>query len=233
MSELHRSNGTGMPPDWQGVSDDVCQRLELAYQEIQRRDSQAEQRAWRKDRLVQRLGLVILVLAGVLVWLVLTQHQVKAFVQTVQVADDGTLVQLGVPQDLYAYRPPDGVYMEMVAQWVRWTRWRGEDERMTKVQWAWAYRHTCGIAQKWLKALEEKEKPFRVEQPAGGGGHQECDEDCRPGELSGAVGRTSDGEAGPDREIPALDRRLHGGPHHARRPWTTSSITARCLHHGL
>ena len=33
---------------------------------------------------------------------------------------------------------------------------------MTKVQWAWAYRHTCGIAHKWLKALEDKEKPFRM-----------------------------------------------------------------------
>ena len=94
--------------DWQGVPDDVIQRMELAYQEIQRRDSQAEQRAWRKDRLVQRLGLVIVVLVGVLVWLVLTKHQVKAFVQTVQVTEEGRLVQLGVPQDLYDYTPPDG-----------------------------------------------------------------------------------------------------------------------------
>ena len=78
-----------LPMDWQGVPDDVIQRMELAYQEIQRRDSQAEQRAWRKDRLVQRLGLVIVVLAGVLVWLVLTKQQVKAFVQTVQVTDEG------------------------------------------------------------------------------------------------------------------------------------------------
>ena len=105
--------------------------MELAYQEIQRRDAQAEQRAWRKDTLVQRLGLVIVALAGVLVWLVVTKHQVQAFVQTVQVTDEGRLVQLGVPQDLYAYTPPEGVYMEMVAQWVRWTRWRGDDERMT------------------------------------------------------------------------------------------------------
>ena len=155
------TNGHGLPMDWQGVPDDVIQRMELAYQEIQRRDSQAEQRAWRKDRLVQRLGLVIVVLVGVLVWLVLAKHQVKAFVQTVQVTDDGTLVQLGVPQHLYDYTPPDGVYMEMVAQWVRWTRWRGDDERMMQVQWGWAYRHTCGIAHKWLKALEEKEKPLK------------------------------------------------------------------------
>ena len=161
MSDTHRSVTTTLQPatamrlpvDWQGVPDDVIQRMELAYQEIQRRDSQAEQRAWRKDRLVQRLGLVIVALAGVLVWLVVTKHQVKAFVQTVQVTEEGRLVQLGVPQDLYDYTPPDGVYMEMVAQWVRWTRWRGEDERMTQVQWAWAYRHTCGIAHKWLKAV--------------------------------------------------------------------------------
>ncbi|HEY5869071.1 MAG TPA: type IV secretion system protein [Candidatus Tectomicrobia bacterium] len=156
------SNGHALPMDWQGVPDDVIARMELAYQEIQRRDSQAEQRAWRKDRLVQRLGLVIVALAGVLVWMTVTKHQVQAFVQTVQVTDAGQLVQLGVPQDLYAYSPPEGVYMEMVAQWVRWTRWRGDDERMTRVQWAWAYRHTCGIANKWLKALEEKEKPFRI-----------------------------------------------------------------------
>ena len=155
------ANGHALPMDWQGVPDDAIQRMELAYQEIQRREGQAEQRAWRKDKLIQRLGLVILGLAGVLVWMTVTKHQVKAFVQMVQVTDEGQLVQLGVPQDLYTYRPPEGVYMEMVAQWVRWTRWRGDDERMTRVQWAWAYRHTCGIAHKWLKALEEKEKPFR------------------------------------------------------------------------
>jgi type IV secretory pathway TrbF-like protein len=156
------TNGHGMPVDWHGVPDDVIQRMELAYQEIQRRDSQAEARAWRKDKLVQRLGLVILVLVGVMIWMVLDKQQVKAFVQVVQVTDDHKLVQLGVPQDLYDYTPPDGVYMEMVAQWVRATRWRGEDERMARVQWAWAYRHTCGTAHKFLKALEEKEKPLKV-----------------------------------------------------------------------
>ena len=103
--------------------------------------------------------------------------------------------------------------MEMVAQWVRWTRWRGDDERMTQVQWAWAYRHTCGIAHKWLKAAGGEREAVEGEQQAGGGGHQECDEARRPGQLSGPVGRTSDGEARPHRENPALDRGLHGGPH--------------------
>jgi type IV secretory pathway TrbF-like protein len=156
------TNGHGMPVDWQGVPDDVIKRMELAYQEIQRRDSQAETRAWRKDKLVQRLGLVILALVGVMVWMVLDKQQVKAFVQTVQVTEDGKLLQLGVPQNLYDYQPPDGAYMEMVAQWVRAIRWRGEDERMARVQWAWAYRHTCGAALPFLKAIEEKEKPFKL-----------------------------------------------------------------------
>jgi type IV secretory pathway TrbF-like protein len=100
-------------------------------------------------------------LVGVLCWMVWDKQQVKAFVQTVQVTEDGRLVQLGVPQSLYDYQPPDGVYMEMVAQWVRAIRWRGEDERMARVQWAWAYRHTCGAALPFLKAIEDKEKPFK------------------------------------------------------------------------
>jgi type IV secretory pathway TrbF-like protein len=156
------SNGQGIPVAWQGIPDDVIQRMELAYQEIQRRDSQAEHRAWRKDTLVQRLGLVILVLVGVLVWLAIDRQYVKAFVQVVQVTEDQKIVQLGVPHNLYDYTPPDGAYMQMVAQWVRWTRWRGEDERMMREQWAWAYRHTCNPAHKWLKAVEDKEKPFKL-----------------------------------------------------------------------
>ena len=149
--------------DWQGVPDDVIARMELAYQEIQRRDSQAEQRAWRKDRLVQRLGLVIVALAGVLVWMTVTKHQVKAFVQTVQVTDDGPAGAAG--------RPPGPLRLYPPRRACTWRWWRsgcagragaGDDDRMTKVQWAWAYRHTCGIAHKWLKALEEKDKPFKV-----------------------------------------------------------------------
>jgi type IV secretory pathway TrbF-like protein len=160
--QTRTTNGHGMPVDWQGVPDEVIRRMELAYQEIQRRDSQAEHRAWRKDKLVQRLGLAILMLVGVIIWMVLDKQQVKAFVQVVQVTDDQQLVQLGVPQHLYDYTPPDGAYMEMVAQWVRAIRWRGEDERMARVQWAWAYRHTCGTAHTFLKAIEDKEKPLKL-----------------------------------------------------------------------
>jgi type IV secretory pathway TrbF-like protein len=156
------ANGHAMPADWQSVPVDTLQRMELGYQEIQRRDAQAEQRAWRKDALARRLALVIVALLGVVIWLALSRSQVRAFVQLVQVSDQGALVQLGVPQSLYDYQPDDGVYMNMLAQWVRWTRWRGEDANMMRAQWAWAYRHSCGIAHKGLSATEEKEKPFKL-----------------------------------------------------------------------
>jgi type IV secretory pathway TrbF-like protein len=154
-------NGHALPPAWQGVPLDTLQRMELAYQEIQRRDAQAEARAWRKDRLVRFLCGMLAVFAGLLVWMAIDKQHIKAFVQTVQVTPEGTLVQLGVPQSLYDYQPAEGAYLDMLAQWVRWTRWRGGDERMARVQWAWAYRHACGMAHKLLKAAEDREKPFK------------------------------------------------------------------------
>jgi type IV secretory pathway TrbF-like protein len=155
-------NGAGLPVAWQDAPTETIAKMELAYAEIQRRDSQAERRAGRKDTLALRLGLVIVALVGALVWLAIDRHQVKAFVQTVQVNDAGQLVHLGLPQSLYAYTPPDGAYMDMVAQWVRWVRWRGEDLPMLTEQRAWVYRHTCGVAMVWLKALEDKEHLWRI-----------------------------------------------------------------------
>lgn len=160
LTQVPSPNGHGMPLDWQGVPEDVIHRMELAYQEIQRRDSQAEARAARKDTLVQRQWYVLLGLVLVIVWLAIDKSRVRTFVQTVQVTEEGKLVQLGQPADLYDYTPPDGPYMEMAAQWVRWVRWRGEDRNMLEAQWAWAYRHTCGTALKALKEYEKVEKPF-------------------------------------------------------------------------
>jgi type IV secretory pathway TrbF-like protein len=155
------TNGAGLPLDWQGVSTDTIARMELAYQEIQRRDSQAERRAASKDTLAMRLALVIVALVGVLVYLALDRAQVRAFVQTVQVTPEGSLVQVGVPQSLYAYTPPEGVYLDMLSQWVRWVRWRGEDAPMLHAQRAWVYRHTCGVASTWLKAADAKDQPLK------------------------------------------------------------------------
>lgn len=152
------SNGHGMPLDWQGVPDDVIQRMELAYQEIQRRDSQAEARAARKDKLVRQGWYVMLVLVGLLTWQAIDKSHVKVFVQTVHMTDEGKLVQVGQPVDLYDYSPADAAYMNMLSQWIRWVRWRGEDKTMMEAQWAWIYRHTCASAMKPLKHYEKVEK---------------------------------------------------------------------------
>jgi len=91
------------PADGQGVvpaPSDEWQRLEQAYREIQRRDGQAEYRAWRWERFALVLvGLWVVTLA-VLVWQFLDARRVQAFVQVVQMDDKGTLLQVGLPQDL-------------------------------------------------------------------------------------------------------------------------------------
>jgi len=71
-------------------------------------------------------------------------------------------VQSGVPLDLLTYAPPDGLYMDMLAQWVRIVRWRGTDSTLAHAEWAWAYRHVCGQARRFLQTLEAQEKPFET-----------------------------------------------------------------------
>ena len=137
------------------------QRIEQAYREIQRRDDRAEYRTWRMERFALALLGVIVVLVGVIVWQWLDHRQVQAFVQVVQVNEQGKLVQVGIPQDLLAYTPPDGVWIDMLGEWVRRIRWRGTDPVLMRAQWAWVYRHTCGQARRLLQSLEEKEQPFK------------------------------------------------------------------------
>ena len=47
--------------------------------------------------------------------------------QTVVQQEDGRLVSLGVPQTLLAYEPHEGVWLEMVGEWIRRHRWRGKE----------------------------------------------------------------------------------------------------------
>jgi type IV secretory pathway TrbF-like protein len=141
---------------------DEWQRIDLAYREIQRRDGSAELRAWRWERFALVLLALFIVLLGVIVWQLLTARMVQAVVQVVHVDDKGQLVQVGMPQDLLAYTPPDGLWMDMLGAWVRRLRWRGTDPVLAKTEWAWLYRHTCGQARRFLQTLEEREKPFEV-----------------------------------------------------------------------
>jgi type IV secretory pathway TrbF-like protein len=151
------TNGTPpVPPT------DEWQRIDQAYREIQRRDDRAEYRAWRWERLALALLGIQLVLLGVIVYQWLDHRKVQAFVQTVQVDDKGRLLQLGIPQTLLAYEPPDGVWMDMLGEWVRRVRWREEDAQVhARAQWAWVYRHTCGQARRLLQTIEEREQPFK------------------------------------------------------------------------
>ena len=81
--------------------------------------------------------------------------------QVVVQDEKGTLLQVGIPQDLLAYTPPDGVWMDMLGEWVRRVRWRETDMTHGRMQWAWVYRHTCSQARRLLQAMEEREQPFK------------------------------------------------------------------------
>ena len=155
-----RQNGHGVAP----VPTDEWQRIDQAYRELQRRDGSAEQRAWRWERVaLVILGCWVLTLA-VILWQFTHAHTVQAFVQVVQVDEQGQLVQVGIPQDLLAYTPPEGLWMDVLSEWVRQVRWRSSDPTVTKRAWAWVYRHTCGQARRMLQAVEEQEKPFEPKQ---------------------------------------------------------------------
>jgi type IV secretory pathway TrbF-like protein len=162
------TNGRDVSPEAVSAPDlllepsDEWQRIEQAYREIQRRDDRAEHRAWRWERFALALLGVWLVTVGVMVWQVLDARKVQAFVQVVVQDEKGQLLQVGIPQDLLAYAPPDGVWMDMLGEWVRRIRWRGEDTKaLARREWAWVYRHTCGQARRLVQAIEDKEQPFK------------------------------------------------------------------------
>src|SRR5216683_7948410 len=94
--QIGSSNGETLPP----VSSDEWQRVEQAYREIQRRDSSAEQRGWRWERFALAILGLVLLQQGVMVWQWLDHRTVQAFVQVVVQDDKGTLLQVGIPQDL-------------------------------------------------------------------------------------------------------------------------------------
>lgn len=154
------TNGLASPLPLAAAPPDELARIEQAYRELQRRDGTAEERAWRWERFAVLLGLVWLLTLGCAVWHVWHTAPVQAFVQVVQVDEQQRVVQLGIPQALLAYAPPDAVYMDMLGEWIRRVRWREEDSTHAKAQWTWVYRHTCAQARRFVQALEEREHPF-------------------------------------------------------------------------
>jgi type IV secretory pathway TrbF-like protein len=139
-------------------------RIEQAYREIQRRDGAAQWHTQIWQRFALLLVVALLGTTGYVVYLAMQARQVQAFVQPVQLTEEGTMVLIGVPQDLLAYQPQDSEYMDMLAQWVTKRRWRGDDEqrKRTRNDWLWLYRHSCGLASQELARAEKTEQPFKA-----------------------------------------------------------------------
>lgn len=132
-----------------------------AYAEIERRDGAAHWHAslWFRYSCVLTVGFMVAL--GVIAYLALKVAQVQVFVQPVQITEEGKMVLIGIPQDVLAYQPDDGVFMDMLAIWTTNFRWRGADPVLNRVLWAWVYGHTCGDASKFLAKDEAEEQPFK------------------------------------------------------------------------
>src|SRR5215813_3813521 len=139
------------------------ERIQHVYREIERRDGAAQWHAALWFRFACLLAVVLLVALSVIAYLALKANQVQAFVQPVQITEEGKMILVGIPQDLLAYAPEDSQWMDMLAQWVTKRRWRGDEAgyKRTRNDWAWLYRHTCGYGSKLLAHDETTEQPFK------------------------------------------------------------------------
>jgi type IV secretory pathway TrbF-like protein len=142
-----------------GLHTTEIERLETWYRIISERDGAAERRVWHWQLVCAALVIIAL---GVGIWDHLSPRaEVKAFVQVVQVNEDGRVVHLGLPQDLLSYQPQEAQWLDMLSEWVRRVRWRGSDAIMAQANWNWARAHLCGGPVKDLvDAMERREKPF-------------------------------------------------------------------------
>src|ERR1051326_1940702 len=92
-------------------------RIQHASGEIERRDGAAQWQAALWFRFACLLAVVLIVALSVIAYLALKASQVQAFVQPVQITEEGKMVLIGVPKDLFDYQPEDSQWMDMLAQW--------------------------------------------------------------------------------------------------------------------
>jgi type IV secretory pathway TrbF-like protein len=149
----------GRPPD-AVETDPMMQKIILAYDEVSRRDTNAER---QRDRLASVARYAILAFMGLLavyIWREVSRKPIEAFVQVVIKDDKDNYILSGLPQKLLEYTPEQGQWEEMLAQWTRSVRWRGENPDFTRTEWAWAYRHSCPDARTHLDYDQTQQKPF-------------------------------------------------------------------------
>jgi hypothetical protein len=140
-----------------------AERIRQVYREIERRDGAAQWHMALWFRFACLLAVVLLVALSAIMYLAVKASRVQAFVQPVQITEEGKMVLVGLPKDLLDYQPDDSQWMDMLAQWVMKRRWKGDDDAMkrTRNDWAWLYRHTCGAGSTFLAGEEVKEQPFK------------------------------------------------------------------------
>jgi type IV secretory pathway TrbF-like protein len=139
------------------------ERINHVYREIERRDGAAQWHAALWFRFACLLAVVVIVCIAAIGYFAMQASRVQAFVQPVQITEEGKMVLVGIPKDLLDYQPEDNQVMDMLAQWVTKRRWRGDEEgyKRTRNDWAWLYRHSCGYGSKLLANDEVKEQPFK------------------------------------------------------------------------
>jgi type IV secretory pathway TrbF-like protein len=140
------------------------ERIQHVYREIERRDGAAQWHAALWFRFACLLAVVLIVAVSAIVYFAMQASRVQAFVQPVQITEEGKMVLVGLPKDLLDYQPEDSQIMDLLAQYVTKRRWKGDDESMkrTRNDWAWLYRHSCGFGSKLLANDEIKEQPFKA-----------------------------------------------------------------------
>ena len=138
-------------------------RIQQVYREIERRDGAANWHAALWFRFACLLAVVLIVAISAIVYFAMQASKVQAFVQPVQITEEGKMVLVGLPKDLLDYQPEDAQVMDMLAQWVTKRRWRGDEQdfKRTRNDWAWLYRHSCGSGSKLLAHDEVTEQPFK------------------------------------------------------------------------
>jgi type IV secretory pathway TrbF-like protein len=160
-------NATGFVDQLRRIEDASAaevERINHVYREIERRDGAANWHAALWFRFACLLAAVLIVAISAIVYFAMQASKVQAFVQPVQITDEGKMVLVGLPKDLLDYQPEESQVMDMLAQWVTKRRWRGDEEgyKRTRNDWAWLYRHTCGYGSKLLAHDEATEQPFKL-----------------------------------------------------------------------
>jgi type IV secretory pathway TrbF-like protein len=147
----------------QDASAAEIERVKRVYREIERRDGAANWHAALWFRFACVLAVVLIVCISAMVYFAIQASKVQAFVQPVQVTEEGKMVLVGFPKDLLDYQPEDSQVMDMLAQWVTKRRWRGDEEgyKRTRNDWHWLYHHSCGYGSKLLAHDEVTEQPFK------------------------------------------------------------------------